>query len=156
MFENVDDDQLPIMAASLPPGSRLIGSDSPTSVSSALHIIVGRQIQSEILEMVLRKDFVAESNEAFIWRAEMLEKLKQWNRDSVTTTVPSQKGYVSLRWQKMIYYYGIIMLYRPTRTTAHGISGDLTVQACCHALLMFRKFQMAREIAQPWLGVSSH
>ncbi|KAJ9137074.1 Transcriptional activator protein acu [Pleurostoma richardsiae] len=153
MFENIDDDQLSSAAASVQRGSQLLASSAPTGISSALHIIVGRQIESEIQEMVLRKDFAAESGEAFIWRAEMLEKLKQWNRGSITSTVPTHKGYVSLRWHKMIYYYGIVMLYRPTRTSAQGISGDLSVQACCQALLLFRKFQMAREIAQPWLGL---
>lgn len=104
--------------------------------------------------MLLRTDFVSDSEEAFEWRAQILGKLKDWNARSRTSTVPSQKGYVSLRWHKMIYYYDIVTLYRPTRISAQGISGDLSVQACCQALLLFRKFQMAREIAQPWLGVS--
>jgi hypothetical protein len=105
--------------------------------------------------MSLGKDFIHHSNEAFMWRADMAEKIKEWNRRSFVSSEPSRKGYVGLSWLKMIYYYLIVKLYRPTRITAQGIAGNWSVQACCQALLFFRKFQMAKEIAQPWLGVSS-
>lgn len=135
------------------PGSQLLGCHSPTNLSTALHVLASRQLESEIQETVLSKGFVTHSDEAFAWRANTLEKLKEWNRQSGTSSEPSQKGYVSLGWLKMIHYYNLVMLYRPTRTIAQGVAGDLSVQACCQALILFRRFQMAKEIAQPWLGV---
>ncbi|KAH7006976.1 fungal-specific transcription factor domain-containing protein [Ilyonectria destructans] len=153
IFENIDDDQLLAIASSAQPGSQLVGSNSPTNLSSAIHVLASRQLESEIQETVLGRDFVTHSDTAFAWRAKMLEKLKQWNQRSGISSEPSQKGYVSLGWLKMIYYYNIIMLYRPTRAIVQGLAGDWSVQACCQALLLFRKFQMAKEIAQPWLGL---
>ena len=128
-------------------------STTPSSFSAALHILRSRQLESEIQETVLRKDYNAHSEEAAAWRIQISEKVKDWDNVSATMSRPSQKGYLSPRWLKMIYYYQIIMLYRPTRGLAQGIAGDLSVQACCQALLLFRRLQMAREIAQPWLGV---
>ncbi|EPE09351.1 transcriptional activator protein acu [Ophiostoma piceae UAMH 11346] len=144
-------------------------STAPTSVSSSLHVIVGRQIESEIQDMMLSRTFVPDSRAAFAWRAHILGKLKAWNARSRAAAEPSQKGYASLRWHKMIYYYNIVTLYRPTRTIMTAalppssvledhigrLSGNLVVQASCQALLLFRRFQMAREIAQPWLGLLS-
>lgn len=103
--------------------------------------------------MTLRRDFLGHSAESFVWRSTVLEALKKWNVRSKLFADPSQRGYVSLRWLSMIYHYNLVMLYRPTREVVEGMAGDWSVQACCQALLLFRKFQAAREIAQPWLGV---
>jgi hypothetical protein len=151
----VDDEQF---LAAVSPGqqSSLQGYlDVPTNVSPSLHVLRSRQLESEIQELILSKDFAPHSDESFEWRAKVLDKLKEWNEKSLSSAKPSRKGYVSLEWLKMIYYYNVVMLYRPTRAICPGVAGDLSVQACCQALLLFRKFQMAREIAQPWLGVSS-
>lgn len=153
MFDKIDDDQL--LASSVDMFPHLIDLNAPARISAALHIIVSRQLESQIQEVVLSKDFIPQSEEAFRWRSEILGKLKEWNTQSTATSEPSQKGYVSFQWLQMIYYYNVVMLFRPTKTIVQGIAGDLAVQACCQALLLFRKFQMAREIAQPWLGVSS-
>ncbi|CAK7212791.1 hypothetical protein SEUCBS140593_001625 [Sporothrix eucalyptigena] len=169
LFENIDDDQLQTMAAWAATAQQpLVGSSTPTNVSSALHVIAGRQIESEIQDMLLRRDYDASSRTAAAWRARMLSHLKAWNaqsrgavtsleRDEVAkpagTGTLGGSGYASLRWHKMIYYYDIVMLYRPTRRLASSLAGDLVVQASCQALLLFRRFQMAREIAQPWLGL---
>jgi hypothetical protein len=155
MFNKIDDDQLLAAASSGDILTQLIDSNAPATISAALHIIVSRQLESKIQEVVLSKDFASQSEEAFRWRSEILGKLKEWNAQSTTTSEPTQKGYVSVQWLQMIYYYNVVMLFRPTKAIVQGIAGDLTVQACCQALLLFRKFQMAREIAQPWLGVSS-
>jgi hypothetical protein len=153
-FGNIDDDQLQ-NCQSVPHSTlQFLESSSLTSVSSALHVLRSRRIESEIQETLLSKDFVANSDRAFSWRAQIMHKLNIWNQQSEKLSDPSRKGYVSENWLKMIYYYNVIMLYRPVRTIARGLTGDLCVQGCCQALLMFRKFQMAREIAQPWLGVS--
>lgn len=154
LFDNIDDDQLLAAGSPFQPGVQFIPSDAPTNVSPAIHVLISRQWESEVQDTILSKDFVTHSEDAFIWRATLMEKLKEWNRRSSASSEPSRKGYVSLGWQKMIYYYDVVMLYRPTRAIAQGISGNWSVQACCQALLLFRKFQMAREIAQPWLGVS--
>lgn len=154
-FDNVDDDYLVTAASSTPPGTHLVGSSSPTNVSSALHIFAGRKIESEIQEATLRKEFVVHSEESFVWRASVMDRLQKWNLLSKSSSDPTQKGYVSRRWLSMIYYYNLVTLYRPTRTIVIGMAGDWSVQACSQALLLFRKFQMGREIAQPWLGVSA-
>ena len=153
IFENIDDDQLLSAVASVRPGSQLMGCNSPTNLSTALHVLASRQLESEIQEKILGKTFITHSDDTFAWRANTLEKLKDWNRRSKTSSRPSQKGYVSLGWLKMIHYYNLVMLYRPTRSIAQGVAGDLSVQACCQALILFRRFQMAKEIAQPWPGV---
>ncbi|EXJ78707.1 hypothetical protein A1O1_09109 [Capronia coronata CBS 617.96] len=153
-FANVDDDELFVVASSLAPGSQMVGSSGVTNVSSALHIFAGRKIESEIQEVTLGKDFVPHSEESFRWRSTVLDKLKEWDRLSKASSDLSQKGYVSLPWLSMIYHYNLVTLYRPTtRAIVRGIAGDWSVQACSQALLLFRKFQMAREIAQPWLGL---
>ncbi|RAO67306.1 uncharacterized protein BHQ10_003318 [Talaromyces amestolkiae] len=151
LFDKIDDDQL--LASPGDMLTHLVDRNGPASISAALHIIVSRQLESQIQETVLSKDFNPQSEELFRWRSEILGKLKEWNTQSATTSEPSQKGYVSIQWLQMIYYYNIVMLFRPTKTIVQGVAGDLTVQACCQALLLFRKFQMAREIAQPWLGL---
>ncbi|KAF7560398.1 hypothetical protein G7046_g3763 [Stylonectria norvegica] len=150
IYEDVDDDDLlAATEAGLPP----IASRSPSKLSPALHIILSRQLESEIQEVALRNDFIPHSDEAFIWRAQMLKKLKEWRRDSTAVSQPSRKGYVSFGWLEMIYHYNIAILYRPTRTIIEGIAGDWSVQACCQALLLYRKFQTTREVAHPWLGL---
>ncbi|CAK7223144.1 hypothetical protein SCUCBS95973_005078 [Sporothrix curviconia] len=160
LFENIDDDQLQSMAAWAATAHQpLGGSSAPTNVSSALHVIAGRQIESEIQDTLLRRDYDANSGAAAAWRARMLSHLKAWNARScgavlgTGTGTLGGSGYASLRWHKMIYYYDIVMLYRPTRRLASSLVGDLVVQASSQALLLFRRFQMAREIAQPWLGL---
>ncbi|KAI0485350.1 fungal-specific transcription factor domain-containing protein [Xylariaceae sp. FL0804] len=152
-FCNIDDEQLDAAASSWHPGAQLIGSSTPCGVSSALHIIRSRQIESGVQEMMLRKDFVSDSDAAFSWRAGVLTELKAWHGRSKRISEPSRRGYVSFQWLEMIYYYQVIMLYRPDMTIVQGMSGELLVQACCRALVLFRRFQMAKEIAQPWLGL---
>ncbi|KAK9771659.1 putative Fungal-specific transcription factor domain-containing protein [Seiridium cardinale] len=152
-FDNIGDDQLLTVASNSHATSQLLDYSSPTSVSAALHVLKSRMLESEIQETLLSKDFVADSNPADVWRMSIMHKLNAWDNHSEALSEPSRKGYVSPGWLKMIYYYNLIMLYRPTRMTAKGLTGDLSLQACCQALLMFRKFQMAREIAKPWLGL---
>ncbi|CAK7232800.1 hypothetical protein SCUCBS95973_008379 [Sporothrix curviconia] len=156
-FDNIDDDQLHDVA--LWPSTRNSNQTArgvaPTSVLAALHVIAARQLESEIHDTLLSKDLTPESPAVAAWRERMFDKLKDWNAHSRRSTEPSQIGYTSLRWQRLIFVYGVIYLYRPTRSSACGPVGNVSVQACCQALLMFRKFQMVREIAQPWLGLLS-
>ena len=158
MFANVDDDQLlTSWDASHPSPERERLRATPAtnySLTPVLHVIASRRIESEMQAMMLRKDFAPDSTEAFHWRSEILTKLQDWNRVSRSSPEPFQKGYVSLRWLEMIYYYHIISVFRPTKAMAPGIAGDWTTHSCCQAIILFRRFQLAREIAQPWLGVS--
>jgi hypothetical protein len=55
----------------------------------------------------------------------------------------------------MIYHYTLLMLYRPTKDNVMGSAGDWSVQASTQACLMFRRTQIDRQIAQPWLAVSA-
>lgn len=87
------------------------------------------------------------------WQSQILTKLNFWASRCKAAAPSTLKGYVSVKWLAMIYHYNLVMLYRPTRTNVVGMAGDWSVQACCKALLLYRKFQMGREIAQPWLGV---
>ncbi|KAK6085192.1 fungal specific transcription factor domain-containing protein [Seiridium cupressi] len=152
-FDNIGDDQLLTVASNGHATSQFLDCSSPTSVSAALHVLKSRTLESEIQETLLSKNFVVDSSQADVWRIGIMQKLNAWGNHSEALSEPSRKGYVSPGWLKMIYYYNLIMLYRPTRMTAKGLTGDLSLQACCQALLMFRKFQMAREIAKPWLGL---
>ncbi|EEU36782.1 uncharacterized protein NECHADRAFT_88944 [Fusarium vanettenii 77-13-4] len=152
IFDNIDDNTLLDISTSTESQS-IEPVTSPTNVSPALYVLVGRQIESEIQDMMLHKDYSEHSDAVSAWRVQISERLKEWDRDSAALSHPSQTGYTSSRWLKMIYYYNIVTLYRPTRGMAQGVAGDLSVQACCHALLLFRRFQMAREIAKPWLGI---
>ncbi|KAK9418249.1 putative Zn(2)-C6 fungal-type domain-containing protein [Seiridium unicorne] len=152
-FDNIGDDQLLTVASNGHATTQLLDCSSPTSVSAALHVLKSRTLESEIQETLLSKNFVVDSSQADVWRMGIMQKLNAWSNHSEALSEPSRKGYVSPGWLKMIYYYNLIMLYRPTRMTAKGLTGDLSLQACCQALLMFRKFQMAREIAKPWLGL---
>ena len=158
MFANVDDDQLLTTwdeAHSSPERERLRTTPATSySLTPVLHVIASRKIESEMQEMLLQSTFAPDSNEAFHWRSAMLTKLQEWNRVSKSTPEPFQKGYVSLRWLEMIFYYHVISLFRPTKAMVLGIAGDWTTHSCCQAIILFRRFQMAREIAQPWLGVS--
>ncbi|RSL52130.1 hypothetical protein CEP53_008184 [Fusarium sp. AF-6] len=153
IFDNIDDNTLLDISTSSTESQSFEPATSPTNVSPALHVLVGRQLESEIQDMMLHKDYSEHSDATSTWRAQISERLKEWDRDSAALSHPSQTGYTSSRWLKMIYYYNIVTLYRPTRGMAQGVAGDLSVQACCHALLLFRRFQMAREIAKPWLGI---
>lgn len=150
MFANLDDDPLLTTwdsSHASPERERLRSAPATNySLTPVLHVIASRQIESEMQEMMLRKNFAPDSAEAFHWRSEILTKLQNWNRVSKGTPEPFQKGYVSLRWLEMIYFYHIILLFRPTKAMALGIAGEWTVHSCCQAIILFRRFQMARRL----------
>jgi len=153
-FANIDDRDLEEAAAITPPSQDLADSQQYTCNSSALHILQCRRIQSEISAVTLRWDYNAQFENASDWRIRILTELENFKSRVKNFSDPESKGYTSQRWQAMIYHYTLLMLYRPTKANVVGSAGDWSVQASSQACLMFRKTQIDRQIAQPWLAVS--
>ncbi|KAH0423942.1 fungal specific transcription factor domain-containing protein [Colletotrichum camelliae] len=154
MYANVDDADLAgRCAASFPQdpdtGRRLTG------VSAALHVVYCRQIQSEILNTTLHRDFDTHFDRASHWRLRVLEKLDRWRAlcHRYSDTSSPLRNFTSSEWLHMIYNYSLAMLYQPTKATAAGPAGDWTVKSCVQACLIFRRFQRETPIAELWLGL---
>ncbi|KAF4822788.1 Pyrimidine pathway regulatory protein 1 [Colletotrichum tropicale] len=154
MYANVDDADLAARcAASFPhdpdTGRRL------TSVSAALHVVYCRQIQSEILNTTLHRDFHTHFDRASHWRLRVLEKLDRWRAlcHRYADTSSPLRNFTSSEWLHMIYNYSLAMLYQPTKATAAGPAGDWTVKSCVQACLIFRRFQRETPITELWLGL---
>ncbi|KAF2011593.1 hypothetical protein BU24DRAFT_284498 [Aaosphaeria arxii CBS 175.79] len=152
-YANLDDRTLLQSAASTSADVELVDSPYYTSVSSSLHILQCRRIQSEILAINLRADYLTQYEHAPEWRIRILAELENYKARVQKYSDPQSKGYTSQRWLAMIYHYTLLMLYRPTKQSVLGPAGDWSVQASTQACLMFRKTQMDRQIAQPWLGL---
>ncbi|KAI8256030.1 hypothetical protein K4K53_007596 [Colletotrichum sp. SAR 10_77] len=154
MYANVDDADLAARcAASFPAdpdtGRRLTG------VSAALHVVYCRQIQSEILNTTLHRDFDTHFDRASHWRLRVLEKLDRWRAlcHRYADTSSPLRNFTSSEWLHMIYNYSLAMLYQPTKATAAGPAGDWTVKSCVQACLIFRRFQRETPITELWLGL---
>ncbi|KAE9571724.1 hypothetical protein CGMCC3_g12260 [Colletotrichum fructicola] len=154
MYANVDDADLAARcAASFPAdpdtGRRLTG------VSAALHVVYCRQIQSEILNTTLHRDFDTHFDRASHWRLRVLEKLDRWRAlcHRYSDTSSPLRNFTSSEWLHMIYNYSLAMLYQPTKATAAGPAGDWTVKSCVQACLIFRRFQRETPITELWLGL---
>jgi hypothetical protein len=152
-FANINDEELLQVATDTPAQYQLLDSPTYTCVSSALHILQCRRIQSEISAITLRWDYDSQYENASEWRIRILNELESYRSRVQKYSDPCSKGYTSQRWLAMIYQYTLLMLYRPTKESVMGPAGDWSVQASSQACLMFRKTQMDRQIAQPWLGV---
>ncbi|KAI8192556.1 Pyrimidine pathway regulatory protein 1 [Colletotrichum sp. SAR 10_75] len=154
MYANVDDADLAARcAASFPAdpdtGRRLTG------VSAALHVVYCRQIQSEILNTTLHRDFDTHFDRTSYWRLRVLEKLDRWRAlcHRYADTSSPLRNFTSSEWLHMIYNYSLAMLYQPTKATAAGPAGDWTVKSCVQACLIFRRFQRETPITELWLGL---
>jgi len=154
-FANIEDHDLLGAAAITPPNHDLSDSQNYTCNSSALHILQCRRIQSEISAVTLRWDYQAQFENSSDWRIRILAELENFKSRVQNFSDPQSKGYTSQRWQAMIYHYTLLMLYRPTKANVIGSAGDWSVQASSQACLMFRRTQIDRQIAQPWLAVSN-
>jgi hypothetical protein len=154
-FANIDDKDLLQVAANTAPGIPLADETLYTCVSPALHILQCRRIQSEISTITLRWDYNEHYESSPEWRIRILAELENYKSRVQSSSRPQSKGYNSQRWLAMIYHYTLLMLYRPTKQSVVGPAGDWSVQASCQACLIFRKSQMEKQIAQPWLGVCS-
>lgn len=153
-FANIEDRDLLGAAAATPARRELADAPEYTCMSPALHILQCRRIQSEISAVTLRWDYDTQFENASEWRIRILAELEKFKSRVQNFSDPQSKGYTSQRWQAMIYHYTLLMLYRPTKTNVVGSAGDWSVQASTQACLMFRKSQIDRQIAQPWLAVS--
>lgn len=152
MYANIDDHELEERCAESFPG------DPPsrprlTNVSAALHVVYCRQIQSEILNTTLHRDFGKQFDRLSNWRLRVLEKLDHWKSLCHRYSDTRSKTFTSSEWLHMIYNYSLAMLYQPTKTTVAGPAGDWTVKSCVQACLIFRKFQRETPITELWLGL---
>lgn len=152
-FANIEDCDL--LGAATMTNGELVDSPTYTSMSSALHILQCRRIQSEISAVALRWDYSPAFENASDWRIRILAELENYKARVQNFSDPYSKGYTSQRWQAMIYHYTLLMLYRPTKDNVTNSAGDWSVQASSQACLMFRRTQIDRQIAQPWLAVSA-
>jgi hypothetical protein len=155
IYANIDDEDLETVAAQTPPDQELPDSPVYTSVSSSLHILQCRRIQSEIFGYTLRWDYKTRYEDSLEWRMQILNELENYKLRVQNFADPESKGHTSQRWLAMIYHYTLLTLYRPTKDNVIGPAGDWSIQASSQACLIFRKSQMDRQIAQAWLGVSS-
>lgn len=154
IYNNIDDHDLLRVASATPQDCELPDAPTYTCVSSSLHIVQCRRIQSEIMAFTLRGDYAARFENSPEWRIRILAELETYRSRVQKFSDPHSKGYTSHRWLAMIYHYTLLMLYRPTKETVLGPAGDWSVQASSQACLIFRKTQMDRQVAQSWLGVS--
>jgi hypothetical protein len=154
VYANIDDEDLEAVASRTPADTELPDSPIYTCVSSSLHILQCRRIQSEIFGYTLRWDYKLRFEESLDWRVRILTELENYKARVQNFSDPQAKGHTSHRWLAMIYHYTLLVLYRPTKDSVLGPAGDWSIQASSQACLMFRKSQMDRQIAQAWLGVS--
>lgn len=153
LYSNIDDEDLEAVAAKTPPEVELPDSPVYTCVSSSLHILQCRRIQSEISGYTLRWDYKEHYEESTDWRIRILNELENYKARVQNFSDPQAKGHTSQRWLGMMYHYTLLTLYRPTKDSVLGPAGDWSIQASSQACLMFRKSQMDRQIAQGWLGL---
>ncbi|KAF2448073.1 hypothetical protein P171DRAFT_405893 [Karstenula rhodostoma CBS 690.94] len=152
LFANIDDGKLETCCEDAFP------NDPPsfpglTDVSAAMHVVYCRQIQSEILNTTLHRDFQISMDTHHRWRFRVIEKLDKWRSLCHRYADKQVINFSNSEWLHMIYNYSLAMLYQPTRRTASEAAGDWTVKACTQALLIFRKFQRQRPLTDLWLGL---
>ncbi|KAH7082042.1 hypothetical protein FB567DRAFT_561937 [Paraphoma chrysanthemicola] len=152
-FANIEDCDFHHAAASTPADRELDDVPTYTSMSPALHILYCRRIQSEISAITLRWDYTLHYENSPEWRIRILAELEDYKSRVQKFSDPKSKGYTSQRWLAMIYHYTLLQLYRPTKSNVAGPAGDWSVQASSQACLMFRRTQIDRQIAHPWLAL---
>lgn len=155
LYANINDEDLEQVINETCSDVELPDSPVYTCVSSSLHILQCRRIQSEISNYTLRWDYKEHYESALDWRIRILSELENYKSRVQNFSDPQAKGHTSQRWLAMIYHYALLTLYRPTKESVLGPAGDWSIQASSQACLMFRKSQMDRQIAQAWLGVSA-
>lgn len=126
-----------------------------TQVSSALHLIRVRRIQSRVLTTMMRADYDKTLASSYGWRLHVLEELDQWKNQLQPHSDPQSRGYTSQGWVGMAYNYTILLLHRPTKDNVNGMVGEKCLQACAETLFTFRQYQKDRQTAQLWPGVST-
>ncbi|KIV99833.1 hypothetical protein, variant [Verruconis gallopava] len=153
IYANIEDHDLLDVANRTPADKELPDSRQYTSLSPSLHILQCRRIQSEIAGYTLRWDYASQYEKAHDWRVRILAELENYKLRAQRFSEPQSKGYTSQRWLAMIYHYTLLTLFRPKKDNVAGAAGDWSVQASSQACLIFRKTQMDRQIASPWIGL---
>ncbi|KAK9770916.1 hypothetical protein SCAR479_12375 [Seiridium cardinale] len=152
VYANIDDSDLDARCgASFPndPASQ----QSHTNVSAALHVVFCRQIQSEILNTTLHRDFAKELESQLNWRLRILEKLDRWKSLCHRYTDPRSRPDIGTDSEATKSEW-LHMLYRPTKKNVDGPAGDWTVRSCVQACLIFRKFQKTTAtMSEAWLAM---
>lgn len=152
MYANIDERELvQECQAAFPDDPQ--GQLCHTSVSVALHVVYCRQIQSEILNTTLHREFGKRLDRLSNWRLRVLEKLDRWKSLCHRYSDISSSSHTSSEWLHMIYNYSLAMLYRPTKLNIASGAGDWTVKSCIQAILIFRKFQRETMLSELWLGL---
>ncbi|KAI9928473.1 hypothetical protein MW887_002518 [Aspergillus wentii] len=154
LFANINDNELKTWTRSHS-NSEIESTPRRTQVSSALHLIRGRRIQSRILSLMMRHDYETQWAHSHNWRLHILDELNQWKNQLQRHSDPSSKGYTSEGWVGMAYNYTVLLLYRPTKSNVRGLVGESCIQACVEIALCFRQYQKNRQTAQLWPGLLS-
>ncbi|KAF9769460.1 hypothetical protein IL306_013124 [Fusarium sp. DS 682] len=152
MYANIDDEELDDRCKDAFP-DEVQGLSRFTDVSAALHVVYCRQIQSEILNSTLHRDFSQYLDRNDRWRLRVLNKLDRWRclwDRYADTPSPNVAGN---DWINMMYSYSLSMLYQPTKASVLESAGAWTVKACVQACLIFRKFQKDTTVTELWLGL---
>ncbi|KAK5125365.1 hypothetical protein LTR85_000474 [Meristemomyces frigidus] len=152
IYANIEDDELPVRCREAMPADPASQAQH-TSVSAALHVVYCRQIQSEILNITLHRDYAVQFERCYDWRLRILEKLDRWKSLCHRFSDTRSKSYTSNDWMHMIYNFSLAMLYHPTAQDAGGPAAEWTVKSCVQALLIFHKFQREGIISEPWMGL---
>lgn len=152
LFSNINDSDLETCCQDAFPNDPP-SFPSLTNVSAAMHVVYCRQIQSEILNTTLHRDFWKSMDTHHRWRLRVIEKLDKWRSLCHRYADKRDINFSNSEWLHMIYNYSLAMLYQPTKITASESAGDWTVKACTQALLIFRKFQRQRPLTDLWLGL---
>ncbi|PYH41583.1 nitrilase [Aspergillus saccharolyticus JOP 1030-1] len=154
-FANLNDDEIKALASRSNQPNEAESTPRITQVSSALHLLRGRRIQSRILSTMMRTDyehrFAADHN----WRLHMLEALDQWKMQLQPHSDPASEGYTSEGWVGMLYNYTILIVYRPTKENLSRFVGERCIRACSNILHTFWMYLKRRQTAQLWPGLLS-
>lgn len=152
LYSNINEDELEVICAtSFPREPKNV--PGYTDMAAGLHVVYCRQIQSEILNNTLHRDFNKHFEYHHHWRLRVLEKLDRWKSLCHRFSDIASSNFTSNDWLHMIYNYSLVMLFQPNRSTVIGAAGDWTVKACVQACLIFRKFRRETPITELWLGL---
>ncbi|GKZ64129.1 hypothetical protein AnigIFM50267_003588 [Aspergillus niger] len=154
-FANMNDDEIKEWQARADRPDLDESTPRRTQVSSALHLIRGRRIQSRILSIMMRADYDQRFAGSHQWRLHMLEVLNDWKAQLEPHSDPLSKGYTSEGWVGMLYNYTVLLLYRPTKAKMSGLVMEHCIRACTDIALTFWKYLKSRQTAQLWPGLLS-
>ncbi|RAK79591.1 nitrilase [Aspergillus fijiensis CBS 313.89] len=154
-FANLNDDEIKAWASRSERPDETESMPRITQVSSALHLLRGRRIQSRILGIMMRTDYEHRFAAHHNWRLHLLEALDQWKMQLQPHSDPASEGYTSEGWVGMLYNYTILILYRPTKENLCRFVSERCITACSNILHTFWMYLKRRQTAQLWPGLLS-